>query len=70
MLESNVRLIFIIFRSGEDLTSFNKPNSANFSGESKVRWSFPGSLFFDNMRKIFYLNLVLVVVLVFESKGL
>ena len=37
MLESNVRLIFIIFRSGEDLTSFDKPNSANFSGESKVR---------------------------------
>ena len=37
MLESNVRLIFISLRSGEDLTSFNKPNSANFSGESKVR---------------------------------
>ena len=35
MLESNVR-IFIILRSGEDLTSFNEPNSANFSGESKV----------------------------------
>jgi len=70
MLESNVRLIFIILRSGEDLTSFNKPNGANFSGESKVQWSFPGSLFFEKTRKVFYLNLELVVVLVFESKGL
>ena len=31
---------FIILRSREGVTSFNKDNSANFSGESKVQRSF------------------------------
>ena len=30
--ENNIR-IFIILQSGEDVTSFTKGNSANFSGE-------------------------------------
>ena len=41
---SNVRS-FIILQSGEGLPSFNKVNSANVSGESKVQWSFPGCPF-------------------------
>ena len=36
----------------------------------KVQWRIPGCLFFDNTRKNFKSNLVLVVVLVLESKGL
>ena len=35
-----------------------------------VKWSFPGSLYFENMRKNFKSILELVVVLVLESKGL
>ena len=35
-----------------------------------VKLSFPGSLYFENTRKNFKSNLVLVVVLVLESKGL
>ena len=35
-----------------------------------VKWNFPGSLYFENTRKNFKSNLVLVVVLVMESKGL
>ena len=34
-----------------------------------VKWSFPGSLYFENTRKNVKSNLVLVVVLVLESKG-
>ena len=48
----------------------SQDNSANFSGESKVQGSFPGSLFFENTRKNFQSNLALLVVLVLESKGL
>ena len=68
---SNVRS-FIILRSGEDVTSFTKGNSANFSSENgkmtlaRVR----GSLYFENKRKNLKSNLALVVVLVLESKGL
>ena len=69
-LWSNVRS-FIILRSRVGLTSFNTDNSAIFSNEKKVQWSFPGYLFFSNTRKNFKLNLVLfLVVLVLESKGL
>ena len=35
-----------------------------------VKWRFPGSLYFENTRKSFKSNLVLVVELVLESKGL
>ena len=42
--------------------------SAIFSYENKVQWSFPGCLFFSNTRKNCKINLVLVVVLVLESK--
>ena len=35
-----------------------------------VKWSFPGSLYFEKTRKNLKSNLVLVVVLVLESKGL
>ena len=62
---------FIILLSGEGLTSFNNDNSTNFSGDKKkVQWRIPGCLFFDNTRKNFKSNLVLVVVPVLESKGL
>ena len=62
--------IFLIFRSGEGLTSFNKDNRANLSGEKKERqWSIPGRRFFENTRKILKSNFLFVVVLVFESKG-
>ena len=42
---------FIILRSGKGLTSFNKENSAKFSGEKKkkkVQCSFAGCLSFEN----------------------
>ena len=35
-----------------------------------VKWSFPGSLYFEKTRKNLKSNVVLVVVLVLESKGL
>ena len=43
----------------QPLTFSSQDNSANFSGESKVQWSFPGYLFFENTRKHFKSNLVL-----------
>ena len=42
----------------------------NFFGEKDVRWSYQGCLLFENTRKNFKLNLVLVVVLVLEFTGL
>ena len=60
---------FIILQSGEGVTSFTKGNSANFSTENG-KISFPGSLYFKNTRKSFKSNLVLIVVLILESKGL
>ena len=36
----------VVEREREGLTSFNKDNSAIFSGESKVQWIFPGCLLF------------------------
>ena len=35
-----------------------------------VKWSFPGSLYFENTRKNFKSNLVLEVILVLKSEGL
>ena len=47
---SNVRS-FIILLSGEGLTSFTINNRTNFFGENKVKWSFPGCLFFRTRAK-------------------
>ena len=58
---TNVRS-FIILQSGEGLTSFNKDNSANFSGEKKRSMKLSGCLFLEpgNTRTTFYKsNLVL-----------
>ena len=44
-------------------------NSANFSGEKKYNEEFRGIYFLTIREKNFKSNLVLVVVLVFESKG-
>ena len=66
---SNVRS-FSILQSVEGFTSFNNDNSANFSGEKKVQGRIPRCLFFDNTRKNFKSNLVLVAVVVLESKSL
>ena len=59
-----------MFRSGEGLTSSNKDNSDNLSGEKKNAMKHSLGPIRDNTRKNFISNLVLVVVLVFESKGL
>ena len=51
---SNIRR-FIILRSGNGLTSFNKDKSYDFSGGRKVQSSFPWCLFFKNASQIPYL---------------
>ena len=59
----------IILWSGEGLTSSDKENSANFSGEkSTVKLS--GVSIFLKIREKLKLNLVFVVAFVLESKGL
>ena len=63
----NVRS-FIILRSGEGLSSFNKNNRANFSGEKKENEAFQGIYFLRICEKNLKSNVVLVLVL--ESKGL
>ena len=64
---SNVRS-FIIAREG--VTSFNTDNSAIFSNEKRYNEGLVG-VYFLRIREInFKLNLVLVVILVVESKGL
>ena len=60
---------FIILRPGDGLTFFSKDNSANFFGEKEVQWRFLGCLLFENTRKNFKSNVVLVVFLALESKG-
>ena len=60
---------FVILWPVEGLTSFNKDNSANFSGEkSMVKLSEVFSFLVElkNVKS----NLVLVVVLILKSKGL
>ena len=54
----------------EVFSSFNNHDNVNCSGEKKYNEEFRGVYFFDNTRKNFKSNLVLVVVLVLESKGL
>ena len=66
---SNVRS-FLILRWGKRVPSFTKDNSANFSSEMCWNKAFQVSPYFENTRKNFTSNLVLVVVLVHESKGL
>jgi len=61
---------FIILLSGEGLTSFNKDNSTNFSGEKKYSEAFRGVLFFYSTRENIKSNLALVVVLILKSKVL
>ena len=48
---SNIRR-FIILRSGDGLTSFNKDKRYDFSGGRKVQSSLPWCLFLENTRKI------------------
>ena len=55
---------FIISRLGKGLTSFNEDNSANISGEKKSAMTL--SRVYMAKKKLS----VLVVILVFESKGL
>lgn len=55
------------------LTSFNRVNSADVSGENKYNKAIsgvPGCLFFDITQKNFQSNLVIVVVLILKSNGL
>ena len=59
---SNVRS-FIILLSGEGLTSFNKINRVNFSGENRKTTLSRLSIFLE------YKKNSLVVVFVLESKG-
>ena len=66
---SNVRS-FCILQSGKVLASFKTDNIANFSGEKKSTVKSSGVSIFDNTRKNFKSILVVVVVLVLESKGL
>ena len=49
------------------MISFNNDNSANFYGEEKSTMKNSEMSFFNNTRKNFQSNLVLVVVLVLES---
>ena len=42
---------FTILRSGEGLTSFDKNNCVDFSGEKKENEGFRGNVFFQNSRK-------------------
>ena len=59
------------FAARDGLASFSKDNRAIFFlGGKEVQGSFPGCLLFENTRKNLKSNLVLVVVLVLESKGL
>ena len=53
-----------MFSSGEGLTSFNKDNSDNFSGEKKNAMKHSLGPILDNTRKNFISNLVIVAVLV------
>ena len=68
---SNVRN-FIILLSREGLTPFSINNRTNFFVTKKKRkMKLSGeSLFFDNTRKNFKCNVVLVLVLVLKSKAL
>ena len=56
--------------SEEGLASFNKDNSANFSGKWKWNEAFQG-IYLTRMCKKFLVNILIsVVVLVLKSKGL
>ena len=54
---------FYPFLSGEGLTSLSINKRTNSFGEKKENESFPGVFLFENRRKNFKLNLVLVFTL-------
>ena len=60
---------FIILRSEDGLTSFNKDNSAKFLVNHKYNEAFRGDYFRIIRDKKIQSNLVLVVVLVLESQA-
>ena len=70
MAETNYQMLKVLsfLRSGESLTSSNKDNSANFSGEKSLMKHSEVSTFLQYAEN-FKSNLILVVILVFESKG-
>ena len=70
MAETSYQMLKVLsfLQSGESLTPSNKDNSANFSGE-KIPIKHSEVSNFLQYAKIFKSNLVLVFVLVFESKG-
>ena len=61
---------FAILRLGERVTSFTKDNNANFSSEKWENEAFREVYILRKKRKNLKSNLVLIVVLVPESKGL
>ena len=61
---------FIILRSEGGVTFFTKDNSANFSSEKWQNKAFRGVYILRIREKNFKSKLILVVVLVLESKGL
>ena len=66
----NYVISFIILPSGEVLISFNKDNSSNFSGAKRCDEASQGVYFLRIREKTLTSNLVFVVVLVLESKGI
>ena len=66
---SNVKC-FIILRPGGGVTSFTKDDSANVSSEKWQNKAFRGVYILRKREKNFKSKLILVVVLVLESKGL
>lgn len=61
---------FTILWLGDNLTYFNKDNSANFFGQKDVQEAVQGVYYLRKRKKTLSLNLVLVVFLVLESKVL
>ena len=63
-------LVVLSFCDWERVTSFTKGNSANFSSQKWYNEAFQGVYILRIRKKDFKSNLVFVVVLVLESKGL
>ena len=70
MAETNYQMLKVLsfLRSGESLTSSNEDNSANFSGEKSMK-KHSGVSTCLQYAENFKSNLILVVILVLESKG-
>ena len=56
---------FTILLSGEGLTSFDKNNCVDFSGEKKQNEGFRGNLIFQNSRKKLLVKIHLIVSSIF-----